>query len=73
MLTFKDYQQNEEMMSPSETYKGLAVKHLRDSMNKNNTQKQRDYAKKMNIRALDAAKKDNHTDALNHYRGVDKK
>ena len=40
MLTFKDYQQNEETMSSSETYKRLAVKHLRDSMNKNNTQKQ---------------------------------
>ena len=71
MKTFKDYQQNEEMMSPSETYRMLAIKHLRDSMNKNNTQKQRDYAKKMNTRALGAAKKDNHTDALNHYRGVD--
>lgn len=61
---------HEELMSPSETYKKLAVKHLRDSMNKNNTQKQRDYAKTMNMRALEAAKKDNHTDALNHYRGV---
>lgn len=61
---------HEELMSPSETYKKLAVKHLRDSMNKNNTQKQRDYAKTMNTRALEAAKKDNHTDALNHYRGV---
>lgn len=63
---------NEEtdVMSPAETYKKLAVKHLRDSMNKNATQKQRDYAKKMNKRALEASKMDNHTDALNHYRGM---
>jgi hypothetical protein len=61
---------HDEIMSPGETYKRLAVKHLRNSMNKNNTQKQRDYAKKMNIRALEAAKMENHTDALNHYRGM---
>ena len=59
-----------DLMSPAETYKKLAVKHLRDSMNKNATQKQRDHAKMMNRRALEAAKMNNHTDALNHYRGM---
>lgn len=59
-----------DMMSPAETYKKLAVKHLRDSMDKSATQKQRDHAKMMNRRALEAAKMSNHTDALNHYRGM---
>ena len=59
-----------DLMSPAETYKKLAVKHLRDSMNKSATQKQRDYAKMMNRRALEASKMSNHTDALNHYRGM---
>lgn len=66
----KEEVQIDEMMTPAETYKKLAVKHLRDSMDKSATQKQRDHAKMMNRRALEAAKMSNHTDALNHYRGM---
>lgn len=59
----------EESDSVSAVYKKLAVKHLKDSTNKNSTQTQKMYAKKMVDRALEASKMDNHKDALNHYRG----
>lgn len=60
----------EEVLDVSSTYKKLAVKHLRDSTAKSSTNAQKNYAKKMIQRALQASKMDNHTDALNHYRGV---
>ena len=60
----------EEVMDVASTYKKLAIKHLKDMMSKNATQANKDYAKKMNARALEASKMDNHIDALNHYRGV---
>ena len=60
---------NEELMSVADTYKKLAVKHMKDQ-HKAQNEKQRRYAQTMHQRALQAAKMDNHTDALNHYRGV---
>lgn len=60
----------EEILDVATTYKRLAVKHLKDLSSKDSTQAQKDYARKMNKRALEASKMNNHTDALNHYRGV---
>lgn len=60
----------EEVLDVGSTYKRLAVKHLKDSMAKSSTTTQKNYAKKMNLRALEASKMNNHTDALNHYRGI---
>lgn len=61
---------HDDMMSVKDTYKKIAVKHLKDASRKDITDKQRNYARTMNKRALEAMKMDNHTDALNHYRGV---
>ena len=59
----------EEVMDVASTYKKLSVKHLKD-MSKATTEAQKNYAKKMIQRSIEASKMDNHTDALNHYRGV---
>lgn len=61
---------DEEILDVATTYKKIAVKHLKDMSAKGATQQQKDYAKKMNKRAIEASKMSNHTDALNHYRGV---
>ena len=66
----EDAEQIDEIMDVASTYKKIAVQHLRDMSAKDATQKQKDYAKAMNKRALEASKMSNHTDALNHYRGV---
>ncbi len=58
---------NQEVAS---TYKKIAVQHLKDMMAKNASNSSKIYAKKMHQRALEASKMSNHTDALNHYRGV---
>jgi len=52
------------------TYKKIATQHLKDIMAKNASNSSKIYAKKMHQRALEASKMSNHTDALNHYRGV---
>jgi hypothetical protein len=66
----EEVEQIDEIMDVASTYKKIAVQHLRDMSAKGATQKQKDYAKAMNKRALEASKMNNHTDALNHYRGV---
>jgi len=52
------------------TYKRIAVQHLKDIMAKDASNSSKIYAKKMHQRALEASKMSNHTDALNHYRGM---
>lgn len=52
------------------TYKRIAVQHLKDMMVKNASNSSKIHAKKMHQRALEASKMSNHTDALNHYRGM---
>lgn len=69
MKTFKSFvTEAEDIMSVADTYKKLAVKHMKD-IHKAKNENQRLYATKMHKRSLEAAKMDNHTDALNHYRG----
>jgi len=60
----------EEVLDVASTYKKIAVKHLKDMMSKDSTEANKRYAKTMHGRALEASKMNNHTDALNHYRGV---
>jgi hypothetical protein len=67
---FVGRQYDEEVTDVATTYKKLAIKHLKDSMAKDATNANKTYAKKMNQRALEAAKMSNHKDALNHYRGI---
>jgi len=66
----EEVEQIDEIMDVASTYKKIAVQHLRDMSAKGATQRQKDYARAMNKRALEASKMSNHTDALNHYRGV---
>lgn len=61
---------NEENLDVASTYKRIAVQHLKDMMVKNASNSSKIYAKKMHQRALEASKMSNHTDALNHYRGM---
>lgn len=63
-------EETDGMPSVKDTYKKIAVQHMKDSMSKDATNKQRQYAKTMHQRALQAMKMSNHTDALNHYRGM---
>ena len=51
-------------------YHKLAVKHLKDAMSKTATPVQKEYAKKMNKRALEASKMSDPVAAKKHYMGV---
>lgn len=68
--TLKEATDSDDLMSVHDTYKKIAVKHMKDSMHKDATNKQRIYAKTMHKRALEAMKMKDHTAALNHYRGM---
>ena len=70
MKTFQEFYIYEELLDVATTYKKLAVKHLKDMHSKDATEANKRYAQTMNKRALEASKMSNHTDALNHYRGV---
>ena len=70
MKQFKDFIDEEANPEVASTYKRIAVQHLKDMMSKDASNSSKIYAKKMHQRALEASKMSNHTDALNHYRGM---
>lgn len=70
MKQFKDFVEEAADPEVAATYKRIATQHLKDMMAKNASNSSKIYAKKMHQRALEASKMSNHTDALNHYRGV---
>lgn len=61
---------NDDILDVKSTYQKIAIKHLKDSSRKDATPTQKMYATKMMKRALEASKMDDHTAALNHYRGM---
>lgn len=61
---------NDDILDVKSTYQKIAIKHLKDSSRKDATPAQKMYATKMMKRALEASKMDDHTAALNHYRGM---
>ena len=70
MKQFKDFIDEEANPEVASTYKRIAVQHLKDMMSKGASNSSKIHAKKMHQRALEASKMSNHTDALNHYRGM---
>lgn len=61
---------NDDILDVKSTYQKIAIKHLKDSSRKDATPAQKMYAAKMMKRALESSKMDDHTAALNHYRGM---
>lgn len=60
-----------EQIEEVNEYHKIAVKHLKDIMSKTSTPAQKEYAKKMNKRALEAAKIDDPKAARKHYTNMD--
>lgn len=69
--TYKNRTVKEEKeMQEANEYHKLAVKHLKDMMAKDTTPNGKEYARKMNKRALEAAKMSDPVAAKKHYMGV---